>query len=146
MLLEEIAVQWNKTSTSAASTADIVVGDAKFTLTLVCNRQMPAHIRGWIDEVTDVSTDMGRYAKISNIQQLGTSSKSSVMLDAVRLLKERVTKQHLKYIVMFSSTVSQQTNLRALTKQLSDKLKWDVYQDRNYFIVYTPSIDVHEPD
>lgn len=140
---------WTPSSTEVRSSATIKTSDVSYTLIVRCNKSIPDHLMGWLDKIIDnkKKLDDGRFVELFNNDNKESVLKVEDVIDSVVTgVKKQATEQNLKYVYMFSTTLSHQNTYRKITKKIADKLEWKVYEDRNYFIVYQPNLKIHQVD
>lgn len=142
-------IHWTPTSDDVRATAAIKSKEHTYELIVRCNRTIPDHLAGWLDKVLDhkEDADHGRFVELSNKDNrssfAGVDDLFGVVANGV---VEQARKQRLKYVYLFSTTPSRRETFEKLSKKIAKKLDWQVYQDRNYFILHTPSLKIHQPD
>ena len=73
----------------------------------------------------------------------GVEASFDKVIDALSSYKKD---NKLKYLLLFSTTQSRKEVFEKLAQKLAKKLDWDVYQDRNYILVYKKTLKIHQVD
>ena len=142
-------IHWTPSSTEVRSVAIISTDEHKYELVVRCNKSVADHLKGWITKIIDHEKDVdsGRYVELSCKENRSSfDGVEDTFTKVVKGIAEQADKQKLKYVYLFSTTPHRREVFAKLTKKLAKKLEWEVYQDRNYFIVYKPGLDIHQPD
>lgn len=150
MNLYEIAptIHWLN-STEAQASAEIKTADHTFDLKIKCAKYSQDHLVGWVGKVVDKEKDhdSGRFVDLtlkSNRQSFDGVEK---VFDRVGEAVSKYRKEHeLKFVVLFSTTPARRETFEKLSKKIAKKLDWQVYQDRNYFLIYEPNLAIHQVD
>lgn len=151
MNLFEVAptLHWSPASTDVRSTATIKTGKHTFELVVRCNKSVPDHITGWLDKVLDKEADWdrGRFVELTCKENRESFAGVEDILDQVaKSVADKITEQHLKYVYLFSTTLHRREIFEKLAKKIAKKKEWDVYQDKNYFLIHKPTLKMHQPD
>lgn len=151
MNLYEVAptLHWTPTSTDVRSTATIKTDKDTYELVVRCNKSVADHLIGWVSKVIvrENDVDKGRYVELTNkANRESFVGVSHVLASAKDGIVKQVNKQDLLYVYMFSTKPSRREVFEKLAKQVAKKLEWEVYQDRNYFLIYKPTLKVLQPD
>lgn len=140
-------VKWNPASTDAKSTATIKTEDHTYELVIRGNRPMADYIAGWITRVIIKQDDMesGRFVELTLKQNRQSfAGVDDVMDKVVSAIASKAKDQRLHFVYMHSSSPRRREVFEKLTKKLAKKLEWEVYQDRNYFVVYRRTLEIQQ--
>lgn len=150
MLLTELAptLHWSQNTESQAR-ATIKTDKHTYELAIKCQKYSADHIKGWTSKVIDHEKDVdcGRYVELTCKENRasfdGVEASFDKVIDALSSYKKD---NKLKYLLLFSTTQSRKEVFEKLAQKLAKKLDWDVYQDRNYILVYKKTLNIHQVD
>ena len=151
MILYELSptLHWAPTASKSRATATVKTNKHTYELVVKCNKFVTDHIRGWVSKVIahEKDVDAGRYVELT----CKDNRESFAGVDDIRSavasgIAKHIKSQDLSYVYLFSSKPSRRETFEKLAKQIAKKLDWDVYQDRNYFLIHNPTLDVVQPD
>ena len=139
------SVKWRLPKRESSARATIVRDGVTYDLTIQANKFVDDHIVGWVSKAVKHSDDMDRGRQVSiKVSDGKRGDVADAWEEVVRGVNTTVDDHHLKFVYLFSSTQSKKTSYKTLADKIAKGLKWSVYQDRNYFIVYNPSLKIHQ--
>jgi len=142
-------LHWTPSSTEVRSTATIKTDKHEYELVIHCNKSTPDHIIGWLDKVVKDKdkVDAGRMVELTNKQNRESLADIEDVFDkVVDAINTKTKSMKLEYVYVFSTTPKRKELFEKLSKKVAKKLGWSVYQDRNYFLIYNPTLKVMQPD
>lgn len=142
-------IRWTPSSNEVRSVATIKTDKHDYELVIHCNKSTADHIIGWLDKVVKDKDkfDSGRSVELTNKQNRQSLAGVEDVFDkVVDAANDKASSMKLEYLYMFSTTQRRKETYEKLTKKMAKKLGWSVYQDRNYFLIYNPTLKVKQPD
>lgn len=142
-------LHWNPASTEVRSTATIKTDKHSYELVIRCNKSVNGHLIGWLDKVLNHKKDMdrGRFVELTCKENREANTGFEDVFDRVAsAVSGKVHEQNLKYVYLFSTTQARKELFQKLSKKIANKLEWQVYQDRNYFLIYRPALEIRQVD